>query len=82
MFIVVSGAAHRMREVPAYLYEGQKVICHPVETRFNSMVIVDTGSDDDYRARYLRDRIASGMFGAVTFKTEDEAVSYIEGAKL
>jgi len=81
MFIVVGGKAERMREVPAYLYSGQSVAVQPVETRFGSMCIVDTGSDDNYRATYLKERIGSGMFGAVLFETLAEAQAYIEEAK-
>ncbi len=82
MFIVVAGKEYRMREVPAYLYEGQTVAVQPVETMFETyMLIVDTGSGDLYRANYLRDRIASGMFGAVRFDTLEEAEAYIEEAK-
>jgi len=82
MFIVVSGKEYRMREVPAYLYAGQSVAVQPVETRFCSMLIVDTGSPD--RDRYginLKDRLASGMFGSVLFETLAEAQAYIEEAK-
>ena len=78
MFITVSGRAERMREVPAYLYEGQSIVAQPVETRFSSVLIVDTGSAERYRAEYVRDRIASGMFGAVLFETLAEAEAYIK----
>ncbi len=82
MFIVVAGKEYRMREVPAYLYSGQTVAVQPVETLFGTyMLIVDTGSDDLYRANYVRDRIASGMFGAVLFESIEEATAYIEDAK-
>lgn len=81
MFIVVGGKAERMHEVQAYLYSGQIVLVQPVETRFGSMLIVDTGDADTYRAEYVRDRINSGMFGAVLFETIEEAKAYIEEAK-
>lgn len=78
MYIVVSGRAERMREVPAYLYHGQHVVAQPVETRFSSSLIVDTGSMDRRIADYLRDRIASGMFGAVVFDSLPEAEAYVK----
>jgi len=82
MFVVVAGKKYRMREIPAYLYSGQTVVSEPVETLFDTyMVIVDTGSDDAYRASYIRDRIASGMFGAVLFPSKAEAEQYIEESK-
>jgi hypothetical protein len=81
MFIVVGGKSERMREVPAYLYSGQSVLVEPVETRFGSMLIVDTGSEDRYRAEYVRDRINSGMFGAVLFESIEDAKAYINEAK-
>jgi hypothetical protein len=82
MFIVVAGKEHRMREIPAYLYEGQSVVVQPVETLYGTfMAVVDTGSANAYRASYVRDRIASGMFGAILFETLEEAEQYIEGSK-
>lgn len=81
MFIAVSGKTERLREVDAYLYSGQSVITAPVDTRYgNAIVIVDTGSEDRYRAEYVRDRINSGLFGAVLFDTLPEAEAYIEEA--
>jgi hypothetical protein len=83
MFIVLTQHKHRMREVPAYLYEGQSVVGEPVENFFGTYgLIVDTGSDDLYRANYLRDRFASGMFGAVVFETLTDANKYIEDSKV
>lgn len=82
MFIVVVSHKHRMREVPAYLYEGQTVVTEPVQNYFGSYaVIVDTGSADLYRTNYLRDRFASGMFGAVVFETLEEAKASVEDYK-
>lgn len=82
MFIVVAGKEYRMREVPAYLYSGQSVVVQPVAVEFGSyMLVVDTGSNDVYRANYVKDRIASGMFGTVLFETLEEAEAYIEGSK-
>lgn len=82
MFIVVTQHKHRMREVPAYLYEGQSVVGEPVENYFGSYaLIVDTGSADAPRAHYLRDRFASGMFGAVVFDTIEEANAYVADSK-
>lgn len=82
MFIVVTGREHRMREVPAYLYSGQTVVVQPVAVEFGShMLIVDTGSEDVYRANYVKDRIASGMFGTVLFETLEAAQEFIEGSK-
>lgn len=79
MFIVVTGNQHRMREIPAYLYEGQTVAAQPVETVYGShAAIVDTGNDDLYRANYLRDRFASGMFGAQVFETLEDATAFVE----
>lgn len=83
MFIVVSGKTERMREVPAYLYSGQSITAGPVVIGFgSSMLIVDTGSNDLYRANYVRDRISSGMFGAVVFETLEEAEGYVQSTKL
>jgi len=82
MFVVVGGKAENMRIIPAYLYSGQSIAVQPVETRFGSMLIVDTGSDDLYRATYIKDRILSiGSFGAVLFETLADAQAYIEDAK-
>lgn len=81
-YIVVTGKQHRMREIPAYLYSGQSVVTGPVETLYSTWaVIVDTGSNDSYRANYVRDRIASGMFGAVVFTSRPEADAFVEGLK-
>lgn len=81
MFISVRGRENRMHEVNAYLYEGQSVISEPVTGRFGTFVIVDAGTDA-YRAEYLRDRLQSGMFGAVLFDTPLEDVeAYIEAEK-
>jgi len=81
-YIVVTGKQHRMREIPAYLYSGQTVVTEPVETLYGTYaVIVDTGSNDTYRANYVRDRISSGMFGAVVFTSRPEADAFIEGLK-
>lgn len=77
MFIAVSGNKNRMREIPAYLYIGQTVVTEPVETPYGAMVIVDTATDESYRSTYVRDRIASGMFGAILFDTREEAEEYI-----
>lgn len=82
MFIAVTQHQHRMREIPAYLYEGQSVVRQPEENFFGTYTaIVDTGSDDLYRANYLRDRLASGMFGAVVLTTREEADKYVEDGK-
>lgn len=82
MFIVVGGKAERMHNVQAYLYSGQTVLVQPVETRFGSMLIVDTGDSGTYRSEYVRDRINSdGGFGARLFETIEEAKAYIEEAK-
>ncbi len=82
MFIVVTGREHRMREIPAYLYEGQKVVQQPVENYYGSFtVIVDTGDSGEYRANYVKDRIASGMFGTVLFETLAEAEQFVEDGK-
>lgn len=79
MFIVVTGNKHRMREVPAYLYAGQSVVVEPREGLYGSYVtIVDTGTDEAYRSNYIKERLASGMFGTVMFDTLDEAIAYIE----
>ena len=79
MFIVVRGKAERMREIPRYLYEGQSVAVQPVETRYgSSMLIVDTGTDDNYLSNYIAERLHSGMFGAVLFGTLAEAQAYID----
>ncbi len=84
MFIVVTGKSSRMHEVNAYLYEGQAVFTGPHETRFDglSVSVVDTGSADKYRAEYVRDRLGSGMFGAVLFESIDEALDYAKNEKL
>jgi hypothetical protein len=82
MFIVVTGQQHRMREVPAYLYEGQRVVQQPEENYFKSYtLIVDTGSEDRYRAEYVKDRLSSGMFGTVLFETLAEAQQFVEEGK-
>lgn len=79
MFIVVTGNKHRMREVPAYLYHGQSVVVEPREGLYGSYVtIVDTGTDDAAISTYIKDRLSSGMFGTVLFRTLDEAVEAIE----
>lgn len=82
MFIVVTGHQHRMREIPAYLYEGQKVVRQPEENYFKSYTaIVDTGTDEEYRSNYIKDRLASGMFGTVMFRTREEADKFVEEGK-
>jgi hypothetical protein len=82
MFIVVGGKPESLKSVPAYLYAGQSVITEePIPTFFGAVVIVDTGSDDLYRAEYVRDRISSGLFGAKLFQTREEADAYIEEQK-
>jgi hypothetical protein len=71
-----------MREIPAYLYEGQSVVRQPEENYFKSWTcIVDTGSDDVFRANYVKDRLASGMFGTVLFATLEEANQFVEDGK-
>lgn len=82
MFIVVTQHQHRMREIPAYLYEGQSVVRQPEENFFSTWTcIVDTGSEDVYRANYVKDRLASGMFGTVLFATREEADQFVEDGK-
>jgi hypothetical protein len=82
MYIVATGKEYRMREIPAYLYSGQTVVTEPEETMYGTFaVIVDTGSNDLYRANYVRDRIASGMFGAVVFTSRNEADAFVEDLK-
>jgi hypothetical protein len=82
MFIVVTQHQHRMREIPAYLYEGQSVVRQPEENYFGTFsAIVDTGTDEEYRSNYLKDRLASGMFGTVMFATLDEANQFVEDGK-
>jgi hypothetical protein len=82
MFIAVTQHQHRMREIPAYLYEGQSVIRQPEENYFGTYTaIVDTGTDSEYRSNYVRERLASGMFGAVLFATREEADQYVEDGK-
>jgi hypothetical protein len=71
-----------MREVQAYLYDGQKIISDPVTGTFGTFVIVDTGDSDAYRCEYVRDRLQSGMFGATLFDSPLEDVeAYIEAEK-
>lgn len=82
MFLTVRGKADRMHEVPAYLYTGQSVVTAPEITRYGSaVVIVDLGTTDRNRSEYVRDRLGSGLFGAVLFNTLEEATSYIESEK-
>lgn len=82
MFIVVTGREHRMREIPAYLYEGQSVVRQPEENYFGSFtVIVDTGTDEAYRSTYIKERLESGMFGTVMFRTLEEAEQFVEDGK-
>lgn len=82
MFIVVTGREHRMREIPAYLYAGQSIVQQPVENYYGSFtVIVDTGDSGEYRAHYVKDRIASGMFGTVMFATLTQAEQFVEDGK-
>lgn len=82
MFIVVTQHQHRMREIPAYLYEGQRVIRQPEENYFGTYTaVVDTGTDDAYTSNYLKDRLSSGMFGTVLFATLHEADQFVEDGK-
>lgn len=83
MFIAVSGPERRMHEVPAYLYSGQSVAVGSVAVGFgSSMLIVDTGSENAYRANYVAGRLQSGMFGTAVFDTLEEAKAYVEATKL
>lgn len=71
-----------MREIPAYLYEGQSVVRQPEENYFKSYTaIVDTGTDEEYRSNYIKERLASGMFGTVMFPTLEEANQFVEDGK-
>jgi len=77
MFIAVRGKLERMREVSAYLYNGQSVVTEPVTGPYGSFVIVDAGADA-YTANYLAGRLQSGMFGASVFGTLEEAKAYVQ----
>lgn len=81
MFIAVRGKSTRMHEIDAYLYNGQTVVSEPITGTFGTFVVVDTGSDNAYRANYVAGRLQSGMFGATVFETREEADAYIEAEK-
>lgn len=81
MFIAVRGRSNRMHEIEAYLYNGQTVISEPQTGTYGTFVVVDTGSDDAYRANYVAGRLQSGMFGATVFQTREEADAYIQAEK-
>lgn len=84
MFIVVGSAGSSVNSVGAYLYAGQSIVGEAQGEGFLRFVIVDTGSSEDaerdeYRAGYLRDRLASGLFSARIFGTLEEAEEHIAG---
>lgn len=75
-YIVVTGQERRMREVEAYLYEGQRqVSTELVQTPWGSYAVIVESPDAN--AQYVADRLGSGMFGARVFDTLDEAETYI-----
>lgn len=80
MFIAVRGKSERMREIDAYLYNGQTVVTEPVTGTYGTFVVVDAGKDA-YRANYVAGRLQSGMFGTKVFDTMAEALGYIEFEK-
>jgi hypothetical protein len=48
---------------------------------YGTFVVVDTGSEDAYRANYLAGRLQSAPFGATVFDTLEEAQAYIEAER-
>lgn len=80
MFISVRGKLERIREVDAYLYNGQKIVTEPVTGTYGTFVVVDAGKDA-YRANYVAGRLQSGNFGTKVFETLAEALGYIEFEK-
>jgi hypothetical protein len=84
MFIVVRSKRDRIGEIPAYLYSGQSVVGMPEETfpGGSCLLVVDTGSDDRYRAEYVAARLNSGLFGTTLFETRAEADDYIRGRRM
>jgi hypothetical protein len=81
MFIAVRGKQERISQVAAFLYKDQSVVTEPVTGLYGTFVIVDTGSEDAYRANYLAGRLQSGMYGATVFDTREAAEAYIEAEK-
>jgi hypothetical protein len=83
MFIVVTGRTpHHLQAVPAFLYDGQSVVRQPEENFFGSYtLIVDTGTDEMYRSNYIKERLASNMWGTVMFATREEADQFVEDGK-
>ena len=74
-YIVVSGTGDRFTErIQRFLYDGQKIVGEVKTTDYGvKLLIVDTGTNNQYRSEYIRDRISSGMFGAVLFTSLPEA---------
>lgn len=84
MFVVASTTERRIREVQAYLYNGQEIVSEPVETEFGGRAVV-VESAFGLPGNMLADRLASGMIGARAFETREEADAYLRdelGAKL
>jgi len=83
-YVVVGGSDNEQmnRTVERYLYEGQKIVGLPQTTDYGiKYLIVDTGTNNQYRSEYIRDRLNSGPFGAVLFTSLPEAEKYIEDRK-
>ena len=79
-YIVVGGTQNEqmVSKVQRFLYEGQKVLGEPVKTSYGTQyVIVDTGTNDEYRSRYIRDRLTSGLYSAKLFTSLPEAEAFI-----
>lgn len=58
-----------------YLYGNQEVVSGPTPDKYGQMALIKC--PDDYLADMLRDRLSSGMMGARTHDTLEDAETYM-----
>lgn len=81
MFIVAKAQPNVLRSVARYLYGGQEIVSETVSgNRGIDYVVIDAGEFGPH-GNMLRDRLASGMIGAVPFETREEADAFIDRDK-
>lgn len=73
MFIVVTGNARNLDSLDAYLYShAERIATLDAGERFVALIRT---ANDRYLTDYQAGRLGSGLFGAETYATFDEAVT-------
>jgi hypothetical protein len=76
MFVVARTTPRRIHEVQAYLYAGQTIVRTGIPVEFGSEAAI-VESVYGLPGKMLADRLMSGMIGASSFETLEEAEAYV-----